>query len=100
LLPALHHRRPGGFKCPSQAELAQIISSTTAMVKKLATAIVDLPPNTPASAARAEAADHQIPIDGKPPATPPRVPSLEAFGHRPSAPADRSATSRYPEPFT
>src|ERR1700730_18452122 len=26
--------------------------------------------------------------------------SLEAFGHRPSAPADRSSTGRYPKPFT
>jgi hypothetical protein len=40
------------------AEHAEIISPIAAAAKKLATAIVDLPPNTPASATRAEAADH------------------------------------------
>src|SRR6185437_9777907 len=30
----------------------------------------------------------------------PRVPSLKGFGHRPSAPADRSSTGRYPKPCT
>jgi hypothetical protein len=30
----------------------------------------------------------------------PRVPSLKAFGHRPSAPADRSLMGRYPKPCT
>jgi len=71
LLPAPHRRRPGAFKYPLQAaELAQIICSTTATAKKRPTAIIDLPPNTPADATRAEAADHQIPIDGKPPASP------------------------------
>ncbi len=43
---------------------------------------------------------HQIPIDDKPPAQPPRVPSLKAFGRRPSVPADRSSTGRYPKPCT
>jgi hypothetical protein len=52
------------------ADHAEIISSTAAAAKKLATAIVDLSPNTSANATRAEAADHQIPIDGKPPARP------------------------------
>ena len=31
---------------------------------------------------------------------PPRVPSLEAFGRRPSVPADRPRLGRHPKPFT
>jgi hypothetical protein len=51
LFPAPHRRRPGAFNnhC-TPAEHAEIISSTAAVAKKLATVIVDLPPNTPASA--------------------------------------------------
>ena len=42
----------------------------------------------------------QIAIDGNRPPRPPRVPSLEAFGRRPSVPADRSPMGRHPKPFT
>src|SRR5205807_1601445 len=36
----------------------------------------------------------------QPPRCPPRVPSLEAFGRRPSVPAVRLRMGRHPKPFT
>jgi hypothetical protein len=42
----------------------------------------------------------QIAIDAHRPCRPPRVPSLEAFGRRPSARVHRSRRSRHPKPFT
>ena len=42
----------------------------------------------------------QIAIDGHRPQRPPRVPSLEAFGRRPSVPAETPRMGRHPKPFT
>jgi hypothetical protein len=57
---------------------------------KLATAIVDPLPFTPASHPLRKPPPRQMPIDSKPPTQPPRVPSREAFGRRPSERVDRS----------
>jgi hypothetical protein len=42
----------------------------------------------------------QIAMDGHRLQRPPRVPSLEAFGRRPSVPVDTSRLGRHPKPFT
>jgi len=67
---------------------------------KLATAIVDPPPITPASASTRQAAAQSNPHRRQAVARPPRVPSWEAFGRRPSARADKSprAGIRNPSP--
>jgi hypothetical protein len=67
---------------------------------KLATAIVDPPLITPASTSTTQAAASSNPHRRQAVARPPRVPSGEAFGRRPSARADRSrrAGIRNPSP--
>jgi hypothetical protein len=67
---------------------------------KLATAMVDPPPITPASASPTQAAAPSNPHRRRTASQPPRVPSWEAFGRRPSARADRSrrAGIRNPSP--
>ena len=47
-----------------------------------------------------DAARRSNPHRRQPSRQPPRVPSLEAFGRRPSVPADRSPMGRHPKPFT
>jgi hypothetical protein len=76
--PVLHH----------QSRRNRPVESSTG--DKLPTAIVDPPPTTPVGASLTEAAAPANPLDGRLPTQPPRVPSLEAFGRRPSARADRS----------
>jgi hypothetical protein len=82
------------------ARPAELTSSKTepATLRRLQSSIHHLlsraPHHSPAPPRR------QIAIDGHRPCRPPRVPSLEAFGRRPSARVDRSRRGRHPKPFT
>ena len=82
------------------ARPAELTSSKTepATLRRLQSSIHHLlsraPHHSPAPPHR------QIAIDGHRPCRPPRVPSLEAFGRRPSARVDRSRRGRHPKPFT
>jgi hypothetical protein len=101
LLLASHHCRPGASKRRSHPAKHAKITTTTAAAAKNSQPRSSIcrqmrrpalpPPRSP---------PHQIPIDSRHPAEPPRVPSLKAFGHRPSAPADRLSTGRCPKPYT
>lgn len=91
LLPVSHHCRPGACKRRSRAaEHAKIGARTAAAAKIHRGSSICRRLRRPALPAP-RSLPHQIPIDGKPSAEPPRVPSLKAFGHRPSAPDDRSS---------
>src|SRR5271168_3726711 len=60
----------------------------------------NLTSTTPAHASPAQAAAQSNPHKRRTAHQPPRVPSSEAFGRRPSARLHRSTTGRHPKPFT
>ena len=100
-LPASHHCCPSASQGVCDAlDHAKITQSTAdaATNSRPRSAIRRRQPR-PAHL-RPKATPRQIPIDGRPPNQPPRVPSWEAFGSRPSVRLDRSrpADIRNPSP--
>ena len=71
--------------CPSRRN--RPIKNSTG--NALPAAVVDPPPTPSPSASSRAPPRRQIAIDGHRPRRTPRLPSLEAFGRRPSAPVDR-----------
>jgi hypothetical protein len=84
-------RRRGRF--PNQA----VERSTS---DQFPTASANLPSTMPANASPAQTAVQSNPHRRRTAHQPPRVPSSEAFGRRPSARLHRSTTGRHPKPFT
>jgi len=67
---------------------------------QFATASANLLSTTPANASPAQAAAQSNPHRPRTAHQPPRVPSSEAFGRRPSPRLYKSTTGRHPKPFT